>query len=158
MNQTALLAKHIRDVHFGGNWTWVNLKQTLEDITLEQATAKIHSCNTIAALTFHINYYVNAIMNVLKGTPLNAHDKYSFDVPVLNTQQEWEALRDKVLTEAEQLAALVEQLPDEKLPQVFVEEKYGSYNRNLLGLIEHTHYHLGQIAILKKIIQQETKK
>lgn len=157
MTQPTLLAKHIREVHFGGNWTWVNLKQTLEDVSLEQATKKIYSCNTIAALTYHINYYVNAIMNVLRGTPMNAHDKYSFDVPALNTEEEWQALRDKVLREAEQIAILTEQLPDEKLPEIFVEEKYGSYNRNLLGLIEHTHYHLGQIVILKKIIEQETK-
>lgn len=155
MTQPSLLAKHIREVHFGGNWTWVNLKQTLEDITMQEAVTKVYSCNTIAALTFHINYYVNAIAGVLKGAPLTAHDKYSFAVPPINSQEEWETLRDKVLGEAEQLAILVEQLPEEKLPEIFVEEKYGTYNRNLLGLTEHTHYHLGQIAILKKIIRQK---
>ncbi|HAI83731.1 MAG TPA: DUF1572 domain-containing protein, partial [Chitinophagaceae bacterium] len=29
----------------------------------------------------------------------------------------------------------------------------GTYYRNILGLIEHTHYHLGQIALIKKIIR-----
>ncbi|MFN8290958.1 MAG: DUF1572 domain-containing protein [Chitinophagaceae bacterium] len=155
MTQPALLAKHIRDVHFGGNWTAVNLKDTLTGITLEQATTSIYSCHTIAALTFHINYYVTAILNVLRGTPLRAHDKYSFDVPVLHTEQEWEAFRNKVLQDAEEIAGRVAALPEEKLGEFFADEKYGTYHRNLLGLIEHTHYHLGQISLLKKIISQK---
>jgi hypothetical protein len=32
----------------------------------------------------------------------------------------------------------------------FDDGKYGTVLRNILGLIEHTHYHLGQIVILKK--------
>ncbi len=154
MTQTSLLAKHIREVHFGGNWTWVNLQKTLEDVTLEEAVTKLYSFNTIAALSFHINYYVNAILNVLKGFPINANDKYSFDVPPLSTQQDWNTLREKIWQQGEEIVTLTEQLPDSKLPEIFVEEKYGSYHRNLLGLIEHTHYHLGQIVILKKLIRE----
>ena len=35
------LAKHLREVHFGGNWTSVNLKDSLQDISWEQATDEI---------------------------------------------------------------------------------------------------------------------
>jgi hypothetical protein len=52
MNLTAQIAKHFRDVHFGGNWTSVNLKETLTDVTWQQATTKIYSLNTIATLVF----------------------------------------------------------------------------------------------------------
>lgn len=157
MTQPVLLAKHIREVHTGGNWTWVNLKDTLDGITLEQATTKIYCCNTIAALTYHIHYYTKAILNVLKGNPMNAHDKYSFDVPAMQTEKEWEDYKTKVLNDAEELAVYAAQLPEEKLGQIFVEEKYGTYQRNLLGFTEHTHYHLGQISLLKKIISHKDK-
>jgi len=152
MTHTQQIAKHFRDVHFGGNWTSVNLKQSLSGVTWEQAITKIDSLNTIAMLVFHINYYVNAVMNVLKGTPINAHDKYSFDLPPVTSEQEWNKLLDKVWTDAENLATLIEQLPDSKLFEVFVVEKYGNFYRNLLGLIEHTHYHLGQIVVIKKMV------
>jgi len=56
--------------------------------------------------------------------------------------------------EAESFAALIEQLPDSKLRAQFTDEKYGTYYRNLQGIIEHTHYHLGQIVIIKKILAQ----
>ncbi len=152
MNTTTQIAKHTRDIHFGGNWTSVNLKDTLSDITWEQANATVHDLNSIAQLLFHINYYVSTILKVLQGGPLDAHDKYSFDCPPIQSQEDWDSLRNKVWADAETLASLVEQLPDEILPGDFIDKKYGSYFRNLQGMIEHSHYHLGQIALIKKIL------
>jgi len=63
----------------------------------------------------------------------------------------------KTFTEAEKVANLIGQLPESKLWENFSEEKYGNYYRNIHGIIEHTHYHLGQIVIIKKLIQQVDK-
>lgn len=60
---------------------------------------------------------------------------------------------NKTWTDAENFASLIEQLPESKLDEIFVDEKYGSYYRNFLGIIEHIHYHLGQIVLIKKILQ-----
>jgi hypothetical protein len=141
-----------------GTWTSVNLKQTLADVTWQQATTKIYSLNTIATLVFHINYYVSAVLKVLQGGPLDAHDKYSFDLPPIQNQEDWEKLLAKMWTEAENFAMLVEKLPESKLAETFSDEKYGNYYRNLHGIIEHTHYHLGQIVLIKKILLQRDDK
>lgn len=154
MHTTVQIAKHFRDVHTGGNWTCVNLKETLKDITWQQATQQVNGFNTIATLVYHINYYVSEVLKVLQGHPLEASDKYSFSAPVIDSQTGWEALCSKAITDAEQFAALVEQLPDEQLSEIFIDEKYGNWYRNLHGMIEHTHYHLGQITLLKKMVQQ----
>ncbi|WP_340202663.1 DinB family protein [Ascidiimonas sp. W6] len=156
MNTTEQLAKHIKDVHFGGNWTASNLKEQLENVNLQQATTKIGDLNTIAVLVFHINYYANAITGVLKGKPLEAKDKYSFDLPPLHTEEEWQALVAKVLQQGLELSELVAKLPDSILAADFTDAKYGNYHRNFLGFIEHTHYHLGQISLLKKLAQTKT--
>ncbi|HQV55917.1 MAG: DinB family protein [Chitinophagaceae bacterium] len=158
MSLTAQIAKHFREIHFGGNWTTSNLKDNLADVTWQQATTKIDSLNTIAALTYHINYYVSAVLKVLQGEILEAHDKFSFDVPLIQSQQDWEKMLNKVWADAETFAKLVEQLPDEKLNEYLADEKYGNYFRNLHGIIEHSHYHLGQIVIIKKIILKEKDK
>jgi hypothetical protein len=81
MNFSAPIAKHIREVHFGGNWTSVNLKDTLADLSWQQATTQVYSFNTIATLVFHINYYISAVLKVLEGEALNAKDQYSFQHP-----------------------------------------------------------------------------
>jgi uncharacterized damage-inducible protein DinB len=152
MSLTSQIAKHLREVHFGGNWTAVNLKETLADVTWQQATTKVHSFNTIAALVYHINYYVGVQLKVLQGQPLDAHDKFSFDLSPIQSQADWEKLLDKTWSDAEKFATLLEQLPDSKLQENFSEDKYGNYYRNLSGVIEHTHYHLGQIVLIKKLL------
>jgi len=152
------IAKHLRDVHFGGNWTSVNLKDSLADITWQQATTQVYSFNTIAALVYHMNYFVSAVLKVLQGGPLDAHDKYSFDVPSISSEEDWEKLLNKTWADAETFVNLIEQLPDNKLGEIFSNEKYGSYYRNLQGIIEHNHYHLGQIVLMKKILFQNAEK
>jgi uncharacterized damage-inducible protein DinB len=149
------IAKHVKEVFFGDNWTAVNLKDTLKDVTWQQATRKVHSCNTITALVYHINYYVSAVLKVLQGGSLDAHDKYSFDHPTIQSQDDWEALVNKTFTDAEQFTDLAEKIAENKFGETFADEKYGTYYRNLHGIIEHTHYHMGQIVILKKVIQSE---
>nr|WP_295870485.1 DinB family protein [uncultured Chitinophaga sp.] len=147
------MAKHFRDVHFGGNWTSVNLKDTLADVDWQMATTPVHRLNTIAVLVFHINYYVSAVLKVLQGGPLQASDKFSFDLPPITSEEEWQQLIAKTLAEATTFADAMEKLEDHQLAENFTDGKYGTWYRNLAGIIEHTHYHLGQISIIKKMIK-----
>lgn len=152
MSVSNQIAKQLREVHFGGNWTSVNLKDTLNGVTWQQAVTKVQSLNTIAVLVFHINYYVGAVLKVLNGGALEAHDKFSFDCPEISSEADWQQLVDKALNEAGAFAAAIEKLDDSKLSENIADPKYGNFYRNLTGIIEHTHYHLGQIVLLKKLI------
>ncbi len=154
MRVTTQIAKHFREIHFGGNWSWSNLKDTLEDVTWQQATTQVYSFNTIATLVYHINYFISGVLNVLQGGQLEIKDKYSFDHPPIGSQEDWEIFLNKVWIDAEDFANLIEQLPEDTLWEFFSEEKYGIYYRNIHGIIEHSHYHLGQIVLIKKILQQ----
>lgn len=151
------IAKQIRELYFGGTWTDSNIKDTLADISWQEATTVVYSFNTIATLVYHTNYFTCAVLNVLQGEELNAHDKLSFNHPPINNQQDWEKMLVKTFTDAEIFAGLVEELPEHRIWGIFSHEKYGTYYRNLLGIIEHTHYHLGQIVLIKKIIHQQSE-
>ncbi|MCX6317331.1 MAG: DinB family protein [Bacteroidetes bacterium] len=154
MTIAAQIAKHLREVLYGGNWTFVNLSKTLEDVTWEHAITKVQSFNTIAALTYHIGYYVTAILGVMKNEPLTSSDKFSFDHPPIHSDDDWRNMLHKNKAEADELITLIEQFPDAQLDAVFADEKYGTYYRNFHGLIEHTHYHMGQIVIIKKMLTE----
>jgi hypothetical protein len=154
VNISAQIAKQFRDVHFGGNWTAVNLKNTLKDVTWQQATTQVFSMNTIVTLIYHMNYYTRLVTKVLNGGPLDGKDEYSFQHPPVVSAEDWEKLLSETWELAENFAALIETLPAEKLAEIFVLEKYGTYYRNLHGIIEHMHYHLGQIVLIKKILHQ----
>lgn len=128
------------------------LKDQLKDISLEQATAKVGSLNTIAMLTFHIDYYIAGLINVFEGGDLEIRDQFSFDLPSIESQEKWEELLHKLWNDSEKFAVLLEQMPDYKMNEVFVDKKYGTYVRNIDGMIEHAYYHLGQITLIKKLI------
>jgi hypothetical protein len=147
------IAKHFRDVYFGGNWTSVNLKDTLADIHWQDATTKLYDLNSIASLVFHINYYVAPVIKVLQGEPLVASDKFSFTLPAITSENDWQKLLTSVFKEAELLACQIEKLDEGILFESFTDTKYGSYYKNLQGIVEHTHYHLGQISLIKKMLK-----
>jgi hypothetical protein len=90
---------------------------------------------------------------VLEGGPLEGNDKLSFAHPPINSQEDWEEFVQQILADAEAFAQLIEQLPESRLYEDFSDTKYGIYFRNLVGIIEHTHYHLGQIALIKKLVK-----
>lgn len=121
-------------------------------ITILCSATQVHNLNTIVKLVYHLHYYIEAVTKVLEGEPLTAKDKYSFDHPPIQSQEDWEALRDRSYKVVEKLAALIEQFPDDRLEEVFEKEQYGNYYRNFTGIIEHVHYHLGQIVLIRKIL------
>jgi hypothetical protein len=152
MNLPQHLAKQFRESYFGKNWTWVHLKEHLDTVTWEQATMKIHSLNSIAMLANHINYYTLSQTKVLEGKPLDSKDEYSWNHPPIESQEDWDNFRNQIYKDGEHLAGLIEQLPEERLWEIFVDPKYGNYIRNIQGMTEHVHYHLGQIVIIKKLL------
>ena len=154
MTLSSQLAKHLREVYFGGNWTCSNLKEHVSGLSWQQATTQVHSFNSIATLVNHTGYYVTAASKVLQGEALNAKDAYSFTHPPIKNQTDWEEFLDDNFKNAEKFAALLDQLPEEKLWDDFTDKKYGLYYRNMHGIVEHLHYHLGQIVLIKKLVLQ----
>lgn len=156
MSSVLQLSKRFREVLLDGLWIAnTNFKDQLSDVTWEQAVKKIDSLNTIAMLTFHIDYYIAGIVNVLEGGDLEIKDKFSFDLPSIDSQEQWEGLLHKLWMDSEKFATLLEQMPDTKLDEIFVDEKYGTYQRNIDGMIEHCYYHLGQITLIKKLLKNQ---
>lgn len=156
MENSKQLANRVREVLLNGTWIAnTNYKHSLSSLSWEQATTKIGSLNTIAALTYHINYYTTGVLNVFEGGELEIRDKYSFDIPEIKSQEDWENLLNEKWSTAEKFAKHVELMSNEQLTANFVNEKYGTYQRNIEAVIEHSYYHLGQIVLIKKIINEE---
>lgn len=154
MSSTSQLAKRFREVLLDGLWIAnTNFKDQLSDVNMEKATTKVDSLNTIAMLTFHIDYYIAGLIHVFEGGDLEIRDQYSFDLPPLESEEQWANLKSKLWRDAEKFATLLEQMPDSKMNEVFVDEKYGTYLRNIDGMIEHCYYHLGQITLIKKLLK-----
>ena len=149
------IAKHLREFYFGKNWTASSLKDHIQDVSCDMAQTRFQSFHTIAELVYHIHYYSVVAGPVLEGNELDADDAVSFNAPTFQGQQEWEGYLAQIYQEAEQFASLIEAIPDAQFDDQFFDKKWGSTYRNIQGIVEHGHYHLGQIVMLKKILSEQ---
>jgi hypothetical protein len=155
MTRNLILANRLREVFLNGYWIAnTNYKEQLACIGWEQAIHKIGNLNTIAALTFHVNYYLAGLLKAFENGKLEISDKYSFDLAPIASAADWDLLVTGFLNNAEKFSDAIEKMDDSLFDQPFIDEKYGSYLRNVEGVIEHSYYHLGQIVILKKMVQE----
>ena len=150
-----LLAQHFRAAYFGGNWTERDLRGLLTNVSWQQAVTPAQDLNTIAVLVFHIHYYTKAQLRVLEGGALAASDKLAFTPPPITSTADWQTLLQNTWAEAERFIERLEALDPAQLHAPFCDPKYGTYYANLQGNLEHLYYHLGQIALLKKLLKIE---
>jgi uncharacterized damage-inducible protein DinB len=150
------LANRIQEVYLSGKWIAnTNIKEQIEELTLAQATKQVNRLNTIALLVFHLNYYLEGLIAALTENKLEIRDKYSFLMDELKTEEEWQNLKTKLLSNADTFVSIIKNLENNQLSAPFVEEKYGSTWQNIIGVVEHSYYHFGQITIIRKMILQQ---
>ncbi len=156
MESAEQLSKRFKDVILDGKWiAFTNWKDQLDQIGFTDATQQVSNLNTIALLTYHINYYIEGVLNVFRGGELEIRDKFSFNLPQLKSEDEWESLKAALYSNSEEFADHVSKMDGAKLSSNFVKEEYGDYRRNIQAMIEHAYYHLGQVVIIRKMIASE---
>jgi uncharacterized damage-inducible protein DinB len=114
------------------------------------------SPNTIVALLHHITFYNEVVLERLKRNIPFMSNANGFDVPVLNNERDWIELKERNIQSAQYLAEAVKQFPEEKIFEPILPD-FSTVYKTLHGVIEHTHYHLGQIVIIKNLLRFQTR-
>ena len=153
MTRSSSLALRLKEVLLDGHWVaQANFKDVIQSVTWIQASKKTMNLNSIAELTFHVNYYLGGILQVFQGGKLEIRDQYSFDLKPIHSEADWKRLVDDFISNSNAFVLQVKAMSSEQLDATFVEEQYGTVQRNIEGVIEHAYYHLGQMVLIKKII------
>jgi len=153
------LANRLQEVLLNGQWiAHTNILEQLSKTNFEEANDNIGNHNTIAKLTFHINYYVGGVLAVFNGGELEIRDKYSFDMNEITSESDWQNLIESFKNNAASLVDKVANFPEKEWTSPFANKNYGTYERNIEGLIEHSYYHFGQISLLLKLIKTKDKR
>ncbi|ULT43826.1 hypothetical protein KRR40_10760 [Niabella defluvii] len=74
------------------------------------------------------------------------------NVPLLTSAEAWDELKKDNIYSAEELATIVEGYDIGSLYNPIL-PGYSSAYKNFQGQVEHVHYHLGQIVMIKKYVQ-----
>lgn len=148
------MARRIRDLFLEGTWVAnTNYRKLLSEVPFFSANQKINGSNSIGLLTFHVAYYVHGLLDVIQGKPLQIKDTLSFTMTPITHENEWETMVDDLLKAAATLALQVAEESPEFLYAPFANGQYGNWEANLNVLIEHGYYHLGQMVLIKKMLE-----
>jgi len=154
MTRSKSIAARVQEVLLDGRWIAnTNVQNEISQITWQESIQKVYELNSIASLTFHLNYYLNGLLHAFETGKIEMHDKYSFDLPLIDEQKDWDSLVNSFLNNARLFIRKIEEFNDDFLDQYFIDKKYGTNLRNIEGVIEHSYYHLGQIVLIRKLIQ-----
>jgi hypothetical protein len=143
------IAQHFYEVNYGNNWTDAAVKQVLEGVSYDQATRKVGNANTIALLLFHMNFYNMVVYDRLVGIKRNFEHEESLQQPTINNEEDWQQLQKTYFENADKIYQAILQFDESRL---FEQTTRNTPYKNLHGLVEHIHYHLGQISLLKKVV------
>ena len=150
MSEMANILDELRRIHDKDAWHGAALKESLADVTAEQAAARpVKEAHSIWEIVRHITVWENVFRLRLEGHPVTEPEEGDFP-PVEDISQEaWaEALRQLDGCH-ERLLQTVAGLDDSVLPEKVPGKDYST--RFLLdGVVRHHVYHAGQIALLKK--------
>lgn len=153
MNIPFQIAQHLLQVTEGDNWTDVNIADTIKDVSVEEATHRTEaSPNTIASLLHHLSYWNRVMIQRINGIKPEIPESNGYDVPILKTDQAWGNLKKDHFASAHELADAIRKVDEARLEEPILPE-YSSVYKNLQGTVEHVHYHLGQIVIIKKLVR-----
>ena len=153
MNETRRIKSQIRRAFEGEAWHGPSVKELLSNVTAEQAAAHpVAGAHSIWELVLHIGAWENIARLRIKGegrdTPTTEQDW----PPVTDTsEQAWKDALEELERGNQALREEVALLDDGQLDDIIPVHNYSIYFL-LHGVVQHSLYHAGQIALLKKAL------
>ncbi|MBS7233092.1 DinB family protein [Flavobacterium psychroterrae] len=152
MSESKRISNLYQSIYNGNPWLEVNLTNTLENVTAEQAYRKINpNLNTIWEIVNHLIQWRRNILRRVEGEVVNPPD-HNYFVPVLDpSEAAWEQSLQNLAKSQESWNVFFEDFNDADLEKIYVNNEH-TYYEHIHGIIQHDVYHLGQIVILKKML------
>ena len=146
------IADQLNRAFAGDAWHGPSLRELLSGVTAVQAHSRpLAYAHSIRELVLHIDLYVHATLEAIQGTPMPPWYSTGTDwLPVTgDNETEWMKAVDRLFLNADRLRGAIEALTDDQLKETVPGREYDFYYL-FHGLIQHSLYHGGQIAILRK--------
>ena len=148
------IADQLRLAFTGEPWHGSPLRELLAGVTAEQAQLRpLSSGHTIWELVLHVEAYVKAAYEAAHGVPMPQINGTDLDWPAVEegTTTAWAAANANLFRDAQELAKTLDRFPDVNLKKTVPGREYDFYYL-FHGIVQHSLYHGGQIAMLKKAI------
>ncbi len=150
MSEVERIADQLNRAFEGEAWHGPSVLNILDGITAQQAAARTFSgLHNIWEIMMHIAAWERACSSRLAGDRAELPDEEDWPKVAQTTEQAWGDARKALRQAHDELVLAVSKLDEGRLDQPIVAGMSSVYV-TLHGVIQHTVYHAGQIAILKK--------
>ena len=156
MNTECLrIADQLHRAFYGEAWHGPSLREVLTGATAERASNHpAGHAHSIWELVLHIRTWTNAGVQAAGGVPVPASvndlpPEQDWPPVKEKTEAEWKAALEQLFETAKELEGIVRSSNDAWLLETVPGRKYNFYFL-FHGIVQHSLYHAGQIALLKK--------
>ena len=150
MSEVRRIKSQLRRAYEGKAWHGPSLREILDGVTAEQAARKpLKSAHSIWELVLHISAWESAVVKMLEGEYTENPDEGDWPAVEETSDAAWQEALATLESKHMKLRDAVARLEDERLNEPLAEGKPSAYF-TLHGVIQHTLYHAGQIALLKR--------
>jgi uncharacterized damage-inducible protein DinB len=157
-SESLRIADQLRRAFKGEAWHGSSLLDLLDDASPDQAQARpLASAHTIWELILHIDFWLQAALDATRGVRMPKLDgpqgaaPGDWPDPHNDSAVAWFDAQDRLFQDAEKLARAIEQFGDVRLQETVPGRSYDFYHL-FHGIVQHSLYHAGQIAMLKKAV------
>jgi len=155
MDELNSISTQMRQAVEGDAWHGAALLEILADVHVATAMARpIRSSHTIWEIVLHLAGTQDLMLRRLRGdaTPLTGEEDWP---PIIKASEDaWLATLDAFFAGEKHLREEVETFSLERLGEPLIEGGSSAYN-NFHGYVQHTLYHAGQIAVLKRAARED---
>jgi len=156
MSEVARIRDQFERAFNGEAWHGPSVLALLDGVTAQQAAAHpIPGAHSIWELTLHIAAWEDACRRRLEGDPAQLSDDENFPRITDTTETAWETAKAKLIDVHRRLLDTITTTDDSRLDRPIIDSTETTFSTayvTLHGGVQHTLYHAGQIAILKKAI------
>jgi uncharacterized damage-inducible protein DinB len=141
----------------GEAWHGPAVMNILDGITAQQAAGRpLHGAHSIWELVLHIAAWERACQRRLGGDRAQLSGVEDWPEVTDLDEQAWGHAKEALRQAHEELCKAVSQMDESRLDQPILEGMSSVYV-TLHGVIQHSLYHAGQIAILKKASSEDER-
>jgi hypothetical protein len=152
MSEIQRILAHYDGVLNGDAWHGDPLWQVLDGITAQQAAARAApSVHTTWQIVMHMIFWENVAAQRLAGLRAGLVEELNFPATPAVNEGHWRQTLDRFRASNRAFRQALATLDPGKLNELSAAGKR-TFHGEAHGLIEHHVYHLGQIALLKKIL------
>lgn len=154
MTEVERITDQLQRAMSGEAWHGPALMKLLEGVTAKRAAAHpVAGGHSIWELTVHINAWLRAGRRRLEGDRAQLSDAEDWPAIAVTSEQAWAEEKEALSQSQQELWSAITRLVDSQLDQPIIAGMSSTYV-TLHGVIQHTLYHAGQIAILKRATEE----